>query len=385
MRRAEGGRLSIAPGTHEDARARPVAEDSTILVRCRAFIGDAIMALPALEALRERYPSARIVFAANRAVASLLEDDPRIDEFVALAPIGQSPGAHLRCVSRYWSLLRRERPAAHIALDAGGNVLPQLIWLARVPRRLACMGREVTGRRWHRAPNWLLTDHLPTPEQMGLHRAHGFLKLVSLLDCDPKPRPARLQMTVSQRERGRSLLEATGAGSALTVAFHPGASWIDRKWPIERMVQAAQQLASEGVQPIALGGPADDLEVQRLIGQAGATHVPTPGVGDLAWALGAVDALVANDSGPMHIAAALGTAVVALFGPNDPAVVGPDPLQPRARVLYHPLECSPCPQMTLDADARCARPHGVWCMEQIRVDEVLKAVHGLLAESRAEP
>ncbi len=353
--------------------------DAVILLRSRAMIGDAVMATPAVEAVRERYPGARLIFATSHIAAPLFEGDTRLDELVRLPGPGLSRGQFLRFLRDYWGLLKRERPDAHVALDAGGNLVPQLVHLASVPRRLACVGREATGRQWHRAPLWTLTDYTPTADELGTHRAHGFQRLVAQLGCDSTPRRIALQLTDEDRASGLSRLRAAGVSRGPVVALHPGANWEYRKWPVARMAEAAREFRRLGAEPLVLAASPDSEDVRYLQSEAQVTYVSTPDVRDLACVLAAADAVVANDSGPMHIASGVDTPLVALHGPNDPAIVGPDPLHAKTRALYHGLACSPCAQNTFDPSARCGRPTGTWCMEHIHVTDVVDAVSELLA------
>jgi heptosyltransferase-3 len=357
---------------------RPLPDGASVLLRVRAFIGDCMFALPALDALRERYPQATIVLAAVGAAGPLFAGDPRVDEFVPLAGLRRRGLGHLQTLSDYWRLLRSRRFDAHIALDAGGQWLPHLAWAAGIPRRVGCSGHDMIGGRWHRAPDWMLTDTVPTPDELGLHRSHGFLRLLQTLGCDPAPRRARLHLTDGDRLQGTELLTRSGATGRPLVAIHPGASWVDRRWPIERLAQVAGDLRRHGACPIALGGPGDRPSVEALA-KAGAIAVATHNVRDMAAVLSVCDLFIGNDSGPIHIAAAAGTPLVGIYGPTPPDLVGPDPLHPCARVLAHRAPCSPCLMNSRDPAARCPRPHGLWCMEQISVAQVLGAAEELLA------
>lgn len=367
----------VLAGSVATSSERALPEAATILLRVRAFIGDSMFALPALESLRERYPQATLVFAAPGVAGPLFEGDPRISEFVALAPPRRSGLGHLWTLRDYWRLLHTRRFDAHIALDAGGQWLPHLVWAAGIPRRVACLGHDLGGGRWHRAPAWMLTDTAPTPDELGLHRSHGFLHLLSTVDCDPRPRRARLHLTDEDRAQGEELLCRAGVTGRPVVALHPGASWVDQRWPVERLAQVVRALRDRGARPVALGGPADQPAVAALV-EAGAVAVATGNVRDLARVLIASDLFIGNDSGPIHVAAACGTAVVGIYGPTPPELVGPDPLHPRARVLAYRAPCCPCPMNSRDSGARCGRPHGLWCMEQVSVGEVLAAAEELL-------
>ncbi|MEN6347690.1 MAG: glycosyltransferase family 9 protein [Armatimonadia bacterium] len=361
-------------------RIHYLPEDARVFVQVRANIGDSLFALPAIDALRQRYPQARIVFATSPAAGSLFYDDPRLSGWVPAIPYGGGRLRYARALRDYWSRLRKEGFDAHVELDAGGKVPPWIVWLAGVPLRLGCRGEEGGGGRWHAVPRWLLTDTVPVPDSLGLHRAHGFLRLMELLDCDPTPRPIRLLLTEERRERARQRLEGLGLRPPV-VAIHPGASWRFRRWPAERVVETARQLAKDGAHLLALGGEADAEVVSELVKAAGATAILTPNVRDLVDLLSAVDVCVGNDSGPVHLAAAVGTAVVGLYGPNLATYTGPDPLHRRARVLSAQLPCAPCAQGMIDPLAECKRPQGAWCMEQIEVSDVLQAVRDLLSGS----
>ena len=149
--------------------------------------------------------------------------------------------------------------------------------------------------------------------------------------------------------------------------IHPAARWVAKRWPAERFASVADRLSKEGWCVILVAAAAqreESAEVSRLarsrlIDLVGQTTLP-----QLAALLGRASVLATNDSGPMHLAAAVGTPVVAIFGPTDPRKVGP--YGPGHAVMTAPVDCSPCSRQ------RCVQ--GSACLNAIGVNEVVQAV-----------
>jgi lipopolysaccharide heptosyltransferase II len=169
------------------------------------------------------------------------------------------------------------------------------------------------------------------------------------------------------------------------LAIHPGAGWETKRWPAEKFAEIARRFAGAVV---VVGSASERQLAAGVVDVAGSPHKPVlnltgeTSLKQLAALLGAADVVVSNDSGPMHLAAAMGTPVVALFGPSDPRRYGP--LIAEARVLRVDLPCAPCGQVRLPPE-RC-RGHVPDCMDGISVAMVVAAADQLLhSASRQAP
>lgn len=327
-----------------------------LLVRTPNWLGDVVMALPALAALRAHFPRAVLSAAAPRPLAPLLAAAPGVDEVVELTRGG--PGGR-----------RSEAEALRRGAFDVVVLLPGSFGSAWTARRAGIPERWGFAGRWRRA---LLTRAVPVPRRRGrpLHQVDRYLELLRGLGVEPVVRAPRLEAPAFMRDRARRLLAPAGDEGPL-VGIAPGAAYGHAKrWPPTRYAAVVARLVREhGARVVLLGGRHDrdaghEIEstlasgagpgVLNLIGQ---TDVP-----ELVGLLAACRTLIAGDSGAMHLAAALGVPVTALFGPTDERRTAP--VGDHA-VLTHPVWCRPCFFRDCPIDHRC--------MTRISEAEVLKA------------
>ncbi len=356
-----------------------------VLLRTPNWIGDAVLALPAAAALAGR-PGWRLTLLAPPPVhpvyarlpgATLLPLDPRV-----------------RTLPQAWSLAR-----AIAADDEVGIVLPRsfssalVLRLAGLPRRI---GRSGQGR------DALLTEALPpppapfrplppadgvdpaehdparTPAAAGddrFHRWRDYAELAERVLAEPVPERYPLHVPVRSAEEAEHLL-AGADGRGPLVGLNPGSAAPARRWPAERYVELGRGLRQRlDARVVVFGGP-------RETELAGAVAGAIPGALALAGLAGLetlmaclrrLDLLVTNDTGPMHLAAALGTPLIELAGAGDERVTGPR--GDRVRILRERLFCSPC--------VRNVCPFDLECMRALTVARVEAAALDLLLEARA--
>jgi len=331
----------------------------SILVMRLYFLGDVVLATPVLEALKRRFPDARLTVLAKKRAAAVLTANPNVDEIVLYdsVPDYHMPGRQWRLAQR----LRRER--FDLAVDLSGNLLSSwLLWAADPAYRVGFNHAGFPRVLDYRIPyvsDGSVVEHL--------------LTAVAPLGATAEPTP-RIYLTDEERENVAGLLEREGVGRDEPFAvLAPGANWEYRRWPAERHASLARLLCSEdGIRTVLTGGDEDEELCAKVAIASGGSALSLAGrldVRGLAAAAERAVLFVGSDSGPMHIAAAVGTPVVALFGPNTP-----DRFAPRgstSRVIRHEYPCSPCDQK------QCVRPNDP-CMSAITVDEVLTAARDLL-------
>ncbi len=328
-----------------------------LLILAPNWLGDAVMALPAIADLHRASPQTAITVAARPAIAPLFTLVPHVRAVVVFdAKTAVGP--------------RFSGAGYDVAL-----ILPNSF------RSALIVARAGIPERWGYRTEWrgpLLTraiDRAPA----GLHQVEYYQQLVHALGFPNGPVEPAIDAPAAARERGADILARAGWDrQAPLVALAPGAAYGGAKrWPPECFAELARDLASDGVTIVMVGSAADAAtgnEIaaraggSRLVNLIGATDLPT-----LAGVLATCRAMVSNDSGAMHLAAALGVRVTAVFGPTDEMATGPrgevgDRRQPdRMRhahaVLTHPVWCRPC------LLRECPLDHA--CMRGVRVDAVL--------------
>jgi heptosyltransferase-2 len=261
--------------------------------------------------------------------------------------------------------LRGQFDAAVMLPNSIASALPA--WVARVPER---WGYATAGRR----P--LLTRAPAVPDEVrGRSQVYYYRAMLAGAGLRVSASPdVSLACPPGWREAGDRLLEGDAAGGN-AVAINPGASFgTAKRWLPERFAAVGDLLAAGGARVVLVGGPAE-----RAIGEAIAAQMSAPArmlcgrttLPELVGVLSAMRMLVTNDSGPMHVAAALGIPVVAVFGPTDWRET--HPVGDAHRVVREPVHCSPCRLRECPIDHRC--------MRRVTVDRVLAEAGALLGES----
>jgi len=329
----------------------------SILVLRYSALGDVVLATSVLEPLREAFPGARIEWVTSPAYAPLLEGLP------GLAAVHAMERGGLRAAV---ALGRRLRGRFDLAIDLQNKVKSAVVARAAAPRRIA-FRRRTAGQA---ALALVGVD----PPVRGPHATALYAEALRPLGVRG-PGPVRVRLG----DAARALAAAALAGAPRPrVALAPGASQATKRWPADRFAQVADALHAGGASLVLAGGPADR---EALAAFRGACRAPVAAdltalpVDALAAALAGVDLLVACDSGPVHLATAVGTPVLAIFGPTSPERWGPPP---PGRALSLPLPCAPCSN---HGGARCPEGHHR-CMLDLPAAEVASAARAMLAAGR---
>ena len=333
-----------------------------ILVREVNWVGDAILTLPALEALKWRYPSAEITVLAKPWVAGLFTGQPAVNRIIEYRPDGIHRG--LRGRLRLVGEIRRE--GFDLAVLLPNSLDAALVpWLAGIPHRI---GYRTDGR------GLLLTHPIPRPAKQGpQHQREYYLDIIRTLGGESRSVP-ELHVTNEVRDATTQFLKDYRiAESDSFVAVNPGAVYGGAKrWPAERFAAVADSLEKIWGARIVLIGSGQEVPILREV--AARMRQPAVLLGgktDLATLIGLLERaqlLLTNDTGAMHVAAALDTPVLAIFGPTDLTATGP--LGCRSRIVWDPVPCSPCLLRECPIDHRC--------MTGVGVEQVLQAAHDLL-------
>lgn len=328
-----------------------------ILIRAVNWIGDAVMTTPAMGAVRAAFPQATITVAANPLVAELFRVHPFCDRVMVFDKKGEHRG--VGGLLRFAAALRRERFDLAILFQNAVEAA-FMAALAGIPRRA---GYRTDGR------GLLLTHGVPAGEgERRLHHTAYYLKMLKELGIAGGEGRLILTCTPGEVEEARRTL---GPGS--WVAVNPGAAYGSAKrWIPSRFAEVADRLVHEfGVKVVLTGGPGE-AEIGRDIEAAMAAPslnlIGRTSVRQLMAVLSCCRLAVTNDSGPMHVAAAFGVPIVAVFGPTDHTTTSP--LSDSCRIVRKETDCAPCLLRQCPTDHRC--------MEAITAQDVLRQARELL-------
>jgi ADP-heptose:LPS heptosyltransferase len=337
-------------------------------------IGDYLVSLPAIEALRAAYPSAELVLLGADWHARFLAGRPGpVDRCLPVPPTAgvrdDRPPAPSAAVDRFFARMRAERFDLVVQLHGGGRHSNPFV------RRLGA--RVTAGSRTPDAPPLDRT----VPYTVHQHEIHRFLEVAALVGATPVTVEPRLEVTPADRAEAAAVL---GDDDRPLVVLHPGANDPRRRWPVERLAVVGSELARKGARLAVVGTateqPLVDRLLDRLDGDA-ANLAGRLGLGGLAGLLEQAILLVGNDSGPRHLAAAVGTATVAVHWCASLGSYGPlYRARHRAPTSWR-LHCPVCGANGLETDCRAS--HQASFVDDVTLDEVLAEALDLLASETA--
>jgi len=344
--------------------SKRLEQAETILIRGTNWIGDAVMTLPAIAAIRRSFPRARISILVKPWVADIFSFCSDVDDIILYLP--HKGQYNLANVSRVSKEIKKKRFDAAILLQ---NAIEAAIiaFLGRIPIR-AGYNSDVRG--------FLLTHSVKRTRAIRrVHQVHYYLEMVRALGCIGDHKAFHFHVADQEKILGRSLLEASGMkreGGVIGIA--PGAAYGPAKrWFPERFAAVADRLMEEFSVDIALFGSSADKETTEAISR----HARHPLI-DLAGATTLKDAIsvmaacrlfISNDSGLMHIAGALGVPTLAIFGSTNPMATSP--IGASNIIIHKDLPCSPC------LKEEC--PEDFQCMDMITINDVYGAAQCMLS------
>ena len=347
-----------------------------ILVRANNWIGDVVMISPSLQALRETYPDARIEAMVRPWVAGCFEGHPDLDGVVLHDPRGRHRGmGGFRALTR--ELRERRYDMAVLFQKAFGAAL--LAWSAGIPVRV---GYDTDRRAL------LLTNVIgETPALRRIHHVEYFLEVARAAGCNVNGVPRRVSFHLTEDARGfarKFLVEHDAARNPMIAAIAVGASKPGRAWHADRFAALARYLAVErGARVLVLGGKGDREASEPVLAAAGDAAIDGVGnttVPQMAALLEHSRIFIGNDSGPMHVAAALNIPTLGIFGPGSLAKTAPYMPEDRFIALSENFHCSPCRQ---DFFRECAPGPSFkpMCLEMVEVPRARAALDELLART----
>jgi lipopolysaccharide heptosyltransferase II len=328
-----------------------------ILIRASNWLGDSVISVPAVRAIKTGRPDAHITIAAPKKIAAIWKLVPEVDEIIPLPNRGLF--ATVRAI--------RRQPRFDVAVVFPNSLRSALeVWLSGIPRRV--------GYRGH-SRKWLLNQIVPENERVGPpeHQAFHYLRIAKNLGAEISGEfIASKKMPNAQRPTPNSQLSTLN--SQLLVGLCPGAEYGPAKrWLPERFAEAATSIAMQRDVKWILFGTKKDAEIGEkfctTLGDHCVNRIGQTTIQQLIDELRECRLLLTNDTGTMHLASLLGVPVVAIFGSTEPRMTGP--LGDGHVILRHQVECSPCFLRQCPIDFRC--------MKAVTVQEAVDAVLSMLA------
>lgn len=340
-----------------------------ILIIRLSALGDVVNSLPVASAIRDHLPEARVTWLVEDRTAEIVRACPDVDETIVFPRRRLGSGSPLRrtgTLLRYIATIRQA--AFDIILDLQGNLKSGM--------HLAILrgGRTIGfAPGFNREFSHIFAGRRVRPGNVIQNRVEKHLSILRAIGID-RPR-ARFRITISDRIRDdvRALLGTTGY-----IVIHPGTSrrGILKRWRADRYAELATRLSRETDGGIVVTWGGDELALARAIADRsnGVARVAPemPSLLHLAALLKGSRLVIGSDSGPLHLANAVGTPCLTLFGPKDPAIYAP--YGDGHRVIYKGVECSPCRLTECDHHR---------CMESIATEEVFLAARAILSSPRS--
>lgn len=325
-----------------------------ILVKGVNWIGDSIFMTPALAALREGFPNSHISLLINPWVREVFDGNPNIDEIILYDERGKD--RTLGGKVRFIQSLRDRNFDTGIVMQFRSYKAALLVYLSGIPERIGYS---------HLLRNLLLTRRVKFPRRP-IHDIDMFLNIIISLGVRPREKKPYFRIgPLAEIWADRFLKDKEIKQGELLIGVNPGAFKQSKRWPAPRYAELSDILVKEfSARVIIFQGPGEDEIVEKVLSSMREKAVVAkPGIKELAALCRKCKLFIGNDTGPIHVAAASGTPVIALFGPADP-----QRSRPWGRehiVIKKDLPCSPCSRLVCKELA---------CMNSISVADVLKAV-----------
>jgi heptosyltransferase II len=346
-------------------------EFKRILIVRTDRIGDVLLSTPAIKALRQAYPSSFIAMMVSPYSKEIVEGNPYLDEVI----VYDKDRLHKGWFSsmKFTRELKKKRFELALILHPG-NRQHMIAFFAGIHRRLG-YGRKM---------GFLLTDRIKHLKQLGeKHESEYALDLVRFLGIEPGDNPMFMPVKAESEEWARNFLRENNiSDSDKLLAVHPGASCPSKRWPGDRFAQVADKLAERfGFKVLILAGPGDLQAASSVSGQMHSPAINLGGktsVSQLASILKRCGLFISNDSGPVHMACALGVPVISIFGRSQ-AGLSPrrwGPQGANSRILHKEVGCRVC------LAHNCAK--GLLCLKAITAEDVLAAAEDILKSQNKE-
>ncbi len=333
------------------------SEIKRILIRSTNWVGDVVMTLPALESVRENFPESHITVLAKPWVIPLFEKHPSVDDIITfdkgdgyLGGIGQ--------IVRIIRVIRKKRfDLAIIFQNAFEAAL--LAFLGNAEYRL---GYKTDGRGFFLTHKVVISDEI-----LKVHQVEYYLGLLRAMGWQAKTQGPALYVDQKNIKKAKGLLDSCGIVERdFVLGLSPGAIFGEAKrWPADRFARIGDLAIERWGAKVMILGSRKEMDIcEAVCGSMTHSSINLCGrtsLGEVMGLIGRSSFFVTNDSGLMHISAALGIPTVAIFGSTDPIATGPR--GPKTRIVRHEIECAPCLKPECPSDNRCLLdigPEEVW-------------------------
>lgn len=326
------------------------------------WLGDTLFVTPFIRAIREGRPRSYIAVLTHPRCFSILEGNPHINEII----IYDERKKHKGLLGKF-SIISHLRS---MKFDTAFILRPSLsrsmiLFLSKIRSRIGYKSKR---------SSFLLTKKINTTFK-DMHKVEYFLNIARAIGIEPKSKNYEIFISGADNENSNRILMEAGIKDEGFIALNPGGNWDLKRWPFEHFARLGDEIYAKLNRKVAITGADSDIELAKKISDL-MTHKPVILCGKsdlktLAGILKKAQCVISNDSGPMHVAVAMKTSVVALFGPTSPKITGPygDGVK---RILQKDVKCKiPCYELSCEDNK---------CMKAISVEEVFEAVKKLVGD-----
>ncbi len=348
-----------------------------ILIVKPSSLGDVVHALPALHALRQRFPSAHIAWLIAKPFAPLIQNHPDLNEIITFDRKRFARVHKSISIAREFYAFLRDLRSRHFDLVLDFQGLFRSAFFTRATGSPARIGFKSARES---AP-FFYTHKIPTPNK-NAHAVDKNLLLCESIGCDTSNPTFNLAITDAEQNEANDFLKSVKIDpSAPYMAVLPGARWETKLWPPERFATTIDAVAQNGLPSILMGGESESSLCAEIADASSSNPRNIAGktsIRALTTILRGSRLVLTHDSAPMHLAVALHRPLVAILGPTSPYRTGP--YNRLDDVIQADLDCSPCYLRNL---SQC--PHNHECMKSVMPDEVIGKIEAILRNDESKP
>ena len=347
-------------------------EEMKILIIKLSSLGDVIQTLPVLIPLRKNFPDAKISWLVEEEAVEIIKGNPLVDQIII-----SRKNRWIKALSNFGKLRQIVQEGNAFCKDLRSCSYDFVIDFQGLLKSGIFVGLSRGKRKLGFAPvrekaHIFLNEKIPFPKTP-LHAVERYLFLVASLGCSGVNPEFFIPIRQNHRDRILNFLRENKITlDKPLILLHPGTRWKTKLWVEAKWAILGDWLQEKTGAQVVFTGSVNDLSlIERIIGKMRFPAVNTAGMwglNELAFLQKQADVVIIPDSGPMHLASAMGTSVIALFGPTDPKLTGP--YSERSRVIMKAAECQPC------FKRKCLSHE---CMKEITVKEVWEATEAVLA------